>query len=719
MLKLNFFLFFIFLTTVVFAQNPIEFNFLSQGASDVKKNGRLELGLTLPEEEMDAISMFLNSRPHQRRGLNPFVSWDVDIKAKFTHLESGEEQSAIGFWYTDMERNKAKNRWEEVVTELPFRIRYAPAQTGEYEVSIAVYIKGDLVYQSGKKKFSVVGSEYRGLVTINPNTQYLERDGQTIIPTGVNLPFPYNFNNLTYSLKKEETLNLKAWEEYHGMVNDYIQAGGKFFRFFMHPSASDIEFEEVGYYQGRQNYAWEMDQLIEMCEENNTLIQFNMLFHQNFMKLGDYHQFRFDYSDYWHDKTAWPYKDPNEISGYSRLLNSRTPSDMFLNPLGMKYHKQRVRYIMARWGYSTSLSLIELASEPWHIDQNSYTVPKETPYSDPTPAGDTARQAIYEYHKQIANYIKDSLNYRNHLLGAVGAFPMGSERIFSHPEAEGITFADSTWFIGNLDVISISFYSNYPNKLIISKDNKNNECGTSESSMACIIERLKETYNKPVIFGESDHGDDTEFCSNYQGHKIDIMRYPYTGAIGHHIWAIFGYNEDKDGNVTKNDRAYWPPIIEAQDYFNAPQFIDIINNRGELGREKASFRGLKDYPVETQYIINDTQTEVAGYVYNRTYNVSTAAGESPQKIAGTPCQLELTAFSIPTTITWRPNPVKVEGLEIYRRYQVTFYDYTDYSILSSEEYHSNFGGKLKIKHPDLVPAQNGTPLLWYRVKLIK
>lgn len=717
MLKLNFFLFFIFLTTVVFAQNPIEFNFLSQGASDVKKNGRLELGLTLPEEEMDAISMFLNSRPHQRRGLNPFVSWDVDIKAKFTHLESGEEQSAIGFWYTEMERNEALDKWNELATDLPFRIRLAPDKIGLWEVSVEVRIKGSLAYQSDTKQFHVVDSEYKGFVTLNPQTQYLERDGQTIIPTGVNLPYPYNYNNLTYSLKKEETLALKAWEEYSGMVQDYIDEGGKFFRFFMHPSCSDIEFEEVGYYQDHQNHAWEMDRLIEMCEETNTLIQFNMLFHQIFMKLGDYNQFRFDYSDYWHDKTVWPYKDLNDISGYSRILKSRTPSDMFLNPLGMKYLKQRARYIMARWGYSTSLSIVELASEPWHIDQNSYE--NEAPYSDPTPAGDTARKAVYEYHKQIANYIKDSLNYRQHLLGVVGTIPMRPGRIFSHPVEEGLKFADSSWYVDNIDIISISFYSDYPNKLIISKKNNNNECEEDETSMACAIQRLKDTYQKPVIFGESDHGDDTEACSNYQGHKIDIMRYPYTGAIGHHIWAIFGYKEDKDGNVLKNDRAYWPPIIEAQNYFNAKDFIKIIDHEGVFGRETATYSGLDNYPVETQYILNDTHTEAVGYVYNRTYNISTAAGESPENIAETPCQLKLTAFSTPTTIKWRPRPLKVEGLDFYRRYKITFYNYTDYTAISSSIYHSNFGGKLKIKHPDLVPSQNGTPLLWYRVELIK
>src|SRR5699024_2445058 len=112
-------------------------------------------------------------------------------------------------------------------------------------------------------------------------------------------------------------LHLEAWIEYSGMVHEFIQKGGRFFRMMMAPSAMGIEFEEVGNYQKRQNFAWEMDQIIRLCEKTNTLVSFNMMYQNFFAKAGGYYAYRFDYANFWPDKNAWPYKDPNPPSGYS------------------------------------------------------------------------------------------------------------------------------------------------------------------------------------------------------------------------------------------------------------------------------------------------------------------------------------------------------------------------------------------------------------------
>ncbi|WP_146194228.1 hypothetical protein [Brumimicrobium oceani] len=688
---------------------------MNQERTEVAKNARLELGLDLPDSILQLIQYYMAGNPNQRKGLNPFVSWDIDVQAHFEHTSSKAQFSAIGFWFTDIRRNQKANKWDQLKTDHQFRIRYAPDQLGGWSVYLTAAIKGVPLYISDTLDFTVIDSKQMGFVTLNDSTQYLEREGRMIMPTGVNLPFPSNKNNLFYSLDKKETLDLAAWEEYANLVKEYVRNGGEYFRFFMHPSATEIEFEEVGFYQDRQNQAWEMDQLLSFCEENNTLIQFNLMYHTYFMKLGDYNQFRYDFTDNWHDPKAWPYKDPNVPSGYSVFLKSNTPSDMFLKEEAMRYLKQRTRYVMARWGYSNSLSAIELLCEPWHIDEHTHN--NEAPYDDLTAAGDTARKAVFEYHKQIASYIKDSIQYTQHLLAGVGRFPVGRSAIYSHFTSETPGFIDSTWYLDDLDFISISYYSRSPEKLIHSKSSANNVYGSEENSMAATIQRLKRTYDKPVLFGESDHGDASHECSDYQGHKIDLMRYPFTGAIGHFIWAGFTRSDNFDNNIRVRDETdAWPYAINAKDYFNSDDFIEVALDKSALGREKSKFKSSEKEIVEHQYIIGRKEDVAVGYVYNRTFNIRTAGSRRGVDISDTPCMKINEDLSTPIEISWRPNRLKVEGLKSLSNYRVLFYDYSGKSLLTEAKIRSSLFGKLKLTHPLLVPEKSKTPLLWYRIE---
>ncbi len=696
---------------------PINFQFINQKSEEVKQNSRLELGLTLPDAIMDSIEEYLNGKPHHRRGLNPFVSWDIDIKANFHNSVEDINSTAIGFWYEEMNRNEESNSWDRLETKLPFRIRYAPSEMGKWSVNVEVYVRGKLFYTSRVKEFIVVPSNFKGKVSLNPKTNYLEREGKTIVPIGANLPFPYNKNNLLWNQDSSARLQLSAWEEYAQQIKDYIAQGGAYFRMFLDPSGTGIEFEEVGNYQRRQTYAWEMDQIIRHCEKTNTLIHLDIMYQVVFMKAGGYSDYRFDYSNYWNNKESWPYEDKNYVYGYSLLFEGDTPSDMFLNPLGMTYLKQRTRYIMARWGYSPSISIIELMSEPWHMNENPYL--NDRPYDSVSKAGDTARKAVYEYHKQISSYIKDSIGYKEQLLSAVGGFPSGSWAIYSHQTSVEPGFIDSTWYLDNIDVITISHYSRSPSKLLISKSNENNQCGANENSMACPIQRLEKTFGKPVLFGESDTGDGSYECSDYQGVKIDIMRYPYTGAIGHFAWSTFIHKVNNKGETLRDDRKIWPAIIDAKNHFNSDFFISVVNKKGVLGRQKIGFRAVQSDIKETGYIIGKDKNIGAGYIYNRTFNLSTASNQSLEEIKKTLCYLPNPDFNQPLTITWKPQPLKVDGLQRFKKYRLSFYGYTHHQLIRQVNVRSSFKGKLKIKHPPLVPKKSGLPLIWYQIEKVK
>ncbi|PHR48830.1 MAG: hypothetical protein COA32_05030 [Fluviicola sp.] len=695
----------------------IDLKVLSSHSEKVAKYSKLELGFALPADLKKAVDDYLHSPRFNRSGINPFVSWDLDVTATFSHRTTGEVHNVDGFYYREMKRNIQGNNWTDENTAYPIRIRFAPPQTGNWTVKVEVKVKGEKKYESEMLTFTAADSDKKGYVEVHENGRYLKRGGKVIVPTGNNIPFPYVNNNLFYSKKKHETLNVDAWVQYRELVKRYALEGGEYFRFFLTPAATDIEFEEVGYYYDRQNFAWEVDQIIELCEQEDVLIDFNMMLHTITMQLGDYYQFRFDYTDNWPDENAWPYKDVNFPSGYSKLLNSKMPSDMFLEEESMKYLKERTRYIIARWGYSTAISMFEILSEPWHVDEDGLN--HYVPYDSLGEKGDRARKAAYNYHHSMASYIKDSLNHRNHLLGAVGKFPVGSSAILSHRVYSKDQYIDSTWFDDNIDIISISYYTSHPDKMILSKKGRdNNQCEDGENSYACVIQRLHENYGKPVIFGESDHGDGTHVCSDMQATQIDIMRYAYTKAAGHYVWAGFNYPDDKSGSKQQQDeRISWAGIITSKEFYNSDWQTSVYENYGDQGREKSNFQGSDEEIVEHQYIINETKDKVTGYVYNKTFNVYTATGELDAAIdSNSTCFIPTQEYRVPKTITWKPQRLKVEGLKSWKKYRIFFYSYMDGAFLNEVEVRSNLFGKLKLVHPALEADKDKNPLIWYRVE---
>lgn len=695
----------------------IEIKVLSGDVESVSKFEKFELGFALPKDLKQSVDDYLYSPRFNRSGINPFVSWELDVTATFTHSQTGETYSVDGFYYREMKRNIKGNNWIDENTAYPMRIRFAPPKDGNWTVQVSVKVKNQKKYESQLLTFNAIDSDKKGYVKVHENGQYLQRNGKVIIPTGNNIPFPYVNNNLLYSKKKNEKLNVDAWVQFRDLVKRYALEGGEYFRFFLTPAATDIEFEEVGYYYDRLDFAWEIDQMIELCEQEDVLIDFNMMLHTIVMQLGDYYQFRYDYVDNWPDKEMWPYKDPNFSSGYATLLNSKMPSDMFLEEESLKYLKERTRYIVARWGYSTSISMFEILSEPWHVNEDGWN--HYVPYDSLGKEGDVARKAAYTYHHTMAEYIKDSLKHNNHLLGAVGKFPVGSSAIFSHKLYNEDQYIDSTWFDKNIDVISISYYTSAPDKMIISKKgSNNNECEKGENSYACVIERLHDNYAKPVIFGESDHGDGTHMCSDMQATQIDIMRYAFTNAAGHYVWAGFNYPDQKSGSNQKQDeRVSWTGVINAKDFYNSDWQTSIYEKYGDQGRQKSSFKGSNKALIEHQYIINEEKDKVAGYVYNKTFNIYTASGELDAAIdSSSTCFISNPDFRVPTTITWKPQRLKIEGLKSWKKYRILFYGYMDSDFLNEVEVRSTLFGKLKLVHPTLEAKKDENPLIWYRVE---
>ena len=674
---------------------------------------KVEIGIIPPETLRNQITNFLQQNDvSKKESVNPFLEWELDIRVLFKHLETGKIIIRPGFYYRAMDRDERINGWKDVSNKYALRARFATRDMGKWEVSAEIFVHGVPVYSSSSHIFEIIASDNPGYVGLTANKLNFERGEQVIIPSGINLPHPYMGNNMLYSLDPKEKLKMESWKIFTNDVAQFANEGGKYFRFFMGPSASDIEFEELGNYYDRMNYAWEIDKMMEVCEANDVLIDFNMMLHTPIMISADYYQFRWDYSNFWPDPKAWPYKDPNPVYCYAKAFNSKTPSDMFLNPEAMKYIKQRYRYMVARWGYSTSIMMWEPMSEPWHINEGGFE--HITPYD--TEEGNTERKAVYLFHKEIAHYIKNELNDQ-HLIGAVGRFPVGDKRIFSHPDLEDGGYNDSTWFDENIDVLSISYYTSSPEKSILSKTGRSAlNCESGENSMYCVINRLNEAYNKPIFFAESDHGDGTHPCSSMKGNKIDLMRYPISGAAGHFIWAAFGYTYG-DQKYIIDERDIWKEAILAERFFNTEYGKLIFTTKSTQGREKSKVRGSSKDIKNHEYVLTQNQMHGMGYIYNRSFNVNTAGSASGEKIEeGSPCYLPQKDYQNAQEITWKPNKMTLEGLARRQQYVLRYYDFENGRFVNEFEIRANLFGKAKLVHPVLGTTSSENPFYWYHIK---
>ena len=691
-----------------------------QDEAKIFKNSKLELSFETPKELQIKFQNFFNGDiPTKKTSVNPFLEWELNIVTVFKNRNSGNKITKYGFFYQDFERNEAIDSWVKKRTKYNLRTRFAPPEPGQWTAMTTIFVHGKKMYETTLFEFEVNEGESKGYTTIAENKRYLKRNDEVIVPTGVNLPSPYVGNNMTWSWKNNEKLNLEAWTLFQKDVERYALQGGEYFRFFLMPSSSDIEFEKLGNYYDRMNFAWEIDELLNLCERENVLINFNMLYHTPIMRSADYHQFRWDYHKAWADPEAWPYKDVNPVYAYSDEINSTMPSDMFLNEQTMRYAKQRTRYIISRWGYSTAIGMFELMSEPWHINED--WINKHSPYDENTTLGDSSRRAAYEYHKQISNYIKNDLGHKKHLLGAVGRLNRSNveNAVFSHVKDTSFTFNDSTWFLDNIDFISISYYSSFPSKMIVSKKNKDNiACEEGENSVFCAVNNLFENYDKPILFGEADHGDGTHGCSDLEGHKIDAMRYNFNGIAGHYLWGVFSYPH-KSSSIKFDERNSWKSAVMAKNQFNDRFFTSIAEDFGIQGRQKSNIRSIKTDIKEHQYILNESLEKGVGYLYNRTFNVHTAkdGGETTEKESA--CYLEKEDYQTPVPISFRPKLMKIEGLKRRTDYVIRFYGYKNGSFLGQTVEKSSFWGNLSLKHPILGGDKNSNPIIWYQIEMVE
>lgn len=344
---------------------------------------RIELSIGLPNNITDKIRYFL-ATDDSAKGINPFLEWHLDVSATFTSKESGISKNVDAFYYADYDRDTSSSdfrqwKWIKKKNSEKMVVRFAPPATGEWLCAINVKTK-DTAYSIIPFQFNVIRSNNPGYMKIGESRRFFALGEETYFPSGQNLVSPrceFCFVNtgMEFPSKRnpEAAQSLESWMmnptimKGFLMFQDHMKSlaanGGNYFRELLLPQNQDIEWEKLGNYYGRLNRAWELDEQVFLAEELGLKIQLNVQI-QYALEAGPLRTI-WNWSDDPQDKRR---RTPNHPCANPYNLEIATTdndnSDTFYSDeTAKKFFKQKLRYIVSRWGYSTSMGVFGLSSE--------------------------------------------------------------------------------------------------------------------------------------------------------------------------------------------------------------------------------------------------------------------------------------------------------------------------------------------------------------------
>ncbi|MBU2018549.1 MAG: hypothetical protein KJ941_02790, partial [Bacteroidetes bacterium] len=549
-------------------------------------------------------------------------------------------------------------------------------------------------------KITVKNSDHPGFVKVHRNKKNLERGGKMIFPVGANLFSPVVDNNLYYSGNPKDQLNVSSWDKYHKDVRRYEQEGGKYLRFIMEPTASEIEFEKVGNYYDRLNLAWEMDQFLDFAEEKDLLVEWNCMIQSPFKVFDQEFQ-------------SWDFLEQagsnRSAYAYSKEFNLSLPSEIFTNPEAFKYFKERYRYIVARWGYSPQIYFFELISEPFWLNRDDRT--GITPYDDENESGEL-RGVLSDFHSNMAEYIKVELQHTQHLLAALNHVPSPENQFYPHSKSP---IQDESWASPHIDIISMNMYKGIPSHFHFEEN----------SVLAYQLQELQAHYQKPLFLSETQIAENLSVCSDRKLLPLDVMTTGFIGIAGFNIWETFFYNEDK--NATDfDDRINWSWVIGGQKFMENHVASILEKDSGDwkvysfaLPDKQRLFTYLPDV-LESHWYVSEGGNFGAGVLMNRTYNVYTNRisdeTECNQYKApeGTPSAHQNTLRNLGA----KKNKMSVDHLTRKTKFQITFYDYISNKSIGFDRVKSNRRGVIKFRYPVLSVTKDEPlrPAIWLVVE---
>jgi hypothetical protein len=259
----------------------------------------------------------------------PFDPDQVKVDGVFL-MPSGKKSVVPAFFTEDYGATVAEAAvlWESRGTR-GWRIRFAPVEEGEHQLVVTVRDRTGAEARSGPSWFTAKHSGKRGYIRVSGrDKRYLEYDdGTPYFAVGMDVP----------GIGSPVT----AYERIFPKMG---KAGANFARIWLSSFSMGFEWGKPGRYRMRS--AAETDRVLELAEANGISLMFC---------LEAWRQFEGNDTVY----------RPDDIHPYWARNGGpcSTEMDFFTNPEAKRMWRNRLRYAVARWGYSPSVIAWEFWNE--------------------------------------------------------------------------------------------------------------------------------------------------------------------------------------------------------------------------------------------------------------------------------------------------------------------------------------------------------------------
>jgi len=315
---------------------------------------------------------------------NPFDPDEITVDARITN--TGDDSSRIrpAFYYQGFTNNYGAPGQPD--GNPGWRIRFRPDAPGSFDLTVDVTTPDGTVSSTTQTiEVSAPESPWHGQVMpASDDLRYLAYEsGRSFFPVGENMCW-WNNDVTDYTGRGDNP----------GWMKKLADNGGNFIRLWMATWGFSLEWSypegsRLGDYSARQDRAWALDRVFERADELGLMVELCMFSHGQFSTTNN---------------SEWAANPYNTANG--GFLDD--PRDFFTNPEALRLTKNRLRYIVARWGAEPALLAWELFNE---ID-----------LTNPPEDGTQFAVVQHEWHESMAGWLKDIDPYRHMVTSSISSF---------------------------------------------------------------------------------------------------------------------------------------------------------------------------------------------------------------------------------------------------------------------------------------------------------
>ncbi len=381
--------------------------------------------------------------------LNPKVNqfqkaeWQVELRAEWNNPYAGSEV-ALDMQITSPSGKKlmlpcfyeSGKSGEKSV----WKARFSPRETGVYSYYFELKEKGKVVSTGSKTQFKV--NETKGKGFLNPNDLWTFRydNGELFRGIGENICWESRDED---DSKYFENLHEDKRFNYDFMLKKLAVNGGNFFRVWMIYWNLPVDWKNIKNNSRYQNTTSpynesgmkRMDWLVNLCDSLGIHMMLALESHVGYM--GD----------------GWNMSSYNVANGGP----AKTPLEFFTLPKAKQQYKNKLRLMVARYGYSPSIGALEFFNE---IDNAMYAGKPEDKIPD---------EVITAWHDEMSTFLKDTDPYQHLVTTSI-----------SHRDVAGMND------LKNIDINQKHIYKN-------------------TAAIPETINSYTKKHNKPYVIGESGY----------------------------------------------------------------------------------------------------------------------------------------------------------------------------------------------------------------------